>query len=138
MTLFTETEANATSQNNAAYAALYQAAGPSNNRVSCRNAVTTTTVFVSSGGVLQSGDVIGAAPTSGTEKGAVRLALNDVRSVRNGTLSALDTSAALPLTLDTLNIGKTEDSALYLNRYIRRVRILNYAASDAQLQALTT
>lgn len=68
---------------------------------------------------------------------AVRLQAGSRRIAQNGALGALDTNDTLPSGLTVLNIGRDGVGNNPGNMVIGRIRILPYAATDAQLQALT-
>ena len=90
------------------------------------------------GGVqVASPSVAGALALGTPYKTAIRSALNDVRSVRGGTLSAQDTSAALPTTPTTIRFGAFNASSNQSFGYLRRAAIVNSAVNDAGLQSMT-
>jgi hypothetical protein len=83
-------------------------------------------------------DVYGSAVSAGgTIKNAFRAETNNARGCLNGTLSALDATFTPVVGSQTLNIGAANGSASYWNSYVQRIRVLPFAATDAQLQSLT-
>lgn len=83
-------------------------------------------------------DVYGSAVSAGgTIKNAFRAETNNARGCLNGTLSALDATFTPVVGSQTLNIGAANGSTSYWNSYVQRIRVLPFAATDAQLQALT-
>lgn len=76
--------------------------------------------------------------TTGTiVRHAARAETNNVRGAVNGTLSTLQTSFT-PITGSRIvYVGSNVEASGRLNGYIRRLQVLPYAVTDAQLQALT-
>jgi hypothetical protein len=68
---------------------------------------------------------------------AVRIQAGSRRAAQNGVLSGLDTNDTLPSGLTVLNVGLNATGGSPGNLVIDRIRVLPYAATDAQLQALT-
>ena len=68
-----------------------------------------------------------------------RFAVNDTNVALNGTVGTVDTSVAPP-TITQLNLSRLAYGfqGVYASAIIQRMRILPYALSDAELQALTT
>jgi hypothetical protein len=77
------------------------------------------------------------APSYGAFKAAVRIQADNMNMAVNGAIATADTSALVP-SLTKLAVGVSADGTVSSNADIGRVRILPYAATDAQLQALTT
>jgi hypothetical protein len=73
-----------------------------------------------------------------TSKLAARYSLNNTNSATNGVLASFDPLNSPP-TITRINLGNAtySYSGGTINSYSRRVQILPYAATDAQLQALT-
>lgn len=84
-------------------------------------------------------DAIFGVLSAGSIKMAARIKANDFRAAANGVLSGLDASGGVPKT-SNIRVGSSSwagPGADALNGVARRVRILPYAVSDAELQALT-
>jgi hypothetical protein len=97
------------------------------------------TATVNAGGATVFSEIVAGTVAIGTvTKLASRVALNDMRAAKGGTLSALDSSAALPSNPTTLTIGARTDGVQYLFGYIRRIAVIQGAGTDANLQAMTT
>ena len=71
-------------------------------------------------------------------KQGFRAETNNAMGASNGTLGTVDTSFTPVVGSQTLNIGANNVGTNFWNSYIQRIRVLPYAATDAQLQALTT
>jgi hypothetical protein len=93
-------------------------------------------IEVDTGGVNQVyyGDTYATA--GGTIRAAVRVRTNDVAISVNGGAAATTTTVALPA-VTRLGAGMFSTGTTPLNGILRRVMVLPYAATNAQLQALT-
>jgi hypothetical protein len=76
------------------------------------------------------------ATAGGTIRAAVRVRTNDVAISVNGGAAATTTTVALPA-VTRLGAGMFSTGTTPLNGILRRVMVLPYAATNAQLQALT-
>jgi hypothetical protein len=91
------------------------------------------------GGVLQADITMGTGTIGNGQKAAVRFATDNVAGSFNGAAVVTDTSATMSASPIRLCVGSAVNGASsYLSGYVRRVRVLPYAATDAQLQALTS
>jgi hypothetical protein len=91
------------------------------------------------GGSEQSNQfVAGSLAALTVYKGALRVATNDVKVARSGTLSSGDVSALTPATPTTIRIGRDAPGAVAFWGYVRRVAIIQGAGSDANLQGMTS
>lgn len=105
-------------------------------RVNSSDQLSSITV---AGGVQQSGEAVtGALALATTYKGALRVATNDIKSARGGTLSSGDTSATNPSAPSVIRFGSDNAPANQPFGYLRRAAIFPRALSDAELQAVTT
>jgi hypothetical protein len=92
----------------------------------------------SSGGVLLADITLGTGSIGSGQKAAVRFATDNVGGSLNGAAVVADTSVAMSASPIRLCVGSSSNGASnYLTGYIRRVRVLPFAATDIQLQALT-
>jgi len=78
---------------------------------------------------------VAGATAAGVGRASLRAQTNDARPAVNSALLSLDTSCDIA-TMTIVRVG-TNGAAEQLNGYVRRIRILPTAVSDAQLQALT-
>jgi hypothetical protein len=113
--------------------------GSGNNRKSAYgsggNVWSTATV----GGASQGDVLAGSGQTADTVyKMATRWAVGSRRSAINGTLGTLGTADIASAVLTQINVGCALVGTAQLNGTISRIRILNRAAPDAQLQSLTS
>ena len=83
-------------------------------------------------------DVAGAIALATTTKGAARFAANDMRACRGGTLGGADTTVSIPADPATLYFGARASMIAPSFGYLRRAAIVSSAATDAQLQAMTS
>jgi hypothetical protein len=81
--------------------------------------------------------VTGAVAINAVTKLAGRVATDDVRAARGGTLSDADTSAVLPASPTRIVVGSTNGTASFSFGYIRRIAVIQGAGADAQLQSMT-
>jgi len=82
------------------------------------------------------GDITGGAPL-GIRRLGITVAPGRSISASNGTLSSGNTPTAVA-NYTQLNVGVGDaGTGSWVNGYIRRIRVLPFAATDAQLQALT-
>lgn len=81
-------------------------------------------------------NTIGTASPTATNKAAARFATNDVNGALNGVIGTTDTSATLG-DMSRLYLGIRNDATNWLNGYLRRVRVYNFAFTDAQLVAFS-
>jgi hypothetical protein len=107
----------------------------SNNRVQIGNAGQVITYGAAAGGVSEF-FVTTATTSIPSFKAAVRVAVNDAAVAINGAIVQTDTVFAVPATT-RLAVGIDRFSGAPFNSYIQRIRVLPFAATDAQLQALT-
>jgi hypothetical protein len=96
----------------------------------------TQVLAVAGGVVTGSTSVTGAVPVLTVQKIAGRIAVDDFRSVRNGTLGTLDSSGAVPTAPTEMQIGHQNTSTPAFG-YIRRIAVIQGAGTDAQLQSMT-
>jgi hypothetical protein len=93
----------------------------------------------SSGGTTQFTPALGANATAGVERtvgGAY--ALNDMIGVYEGTLTAPDTNALLPVGVDRMGIGYRDDtSTAFINGTIKKLFYYPKRLTNTQLQTLT-
>jgi hypothetical protein len=82
--------------------------------------------------------VAGAVAINAITKLAGRVATDDVRAARGGTLSDADTSAVLPASPTRIVVGSTNGTASFAFGYIRRAAVFTTALTDAQLQTTTS
>jgi len=110
---------------------LYQASNSGGNRHSLRNG----NVIITTNGV----DVASFAQqvVSASAKAAYAYKANDYYYIV-GSDGRSDTSGAVPVGIDSMNIGKVETSNIYLNGYIRQLRIYPVRLSNSQLKQLTS
>lgn len=80
---------------------------------------------------------LSAVPTA-VQRAAGRAQTNDAQNCRNGTLGTQDTAVTLPTNPTRLVVGVDSDGAQTFTGYIRKIKIYTGAATNAQLQALTT
>ena len=78
---------------------------------------------------------VAGATAAGVGRASLRAQTNDARPALNSALLSLDTSCDIA-TMTIVRVG-TNGAAEQLNGYVRRIRVLPFAATDAQLQALT-
>jgi hypothetical protein len=74
--------------------------------------------------------------TPGLNKFAYAYALNNARASRNGGVVVLDTSVALPVGINRVQLGLGH-TGVYLNRHIKSLRYYNVAKTDEFLQSVT-
>jgi len=92
----------------------------------------------SSGGVLLADITLGTGSIGSGQKAAVRFATDNVGGSLNGAAVVADTSVAMSASPIRLCVGSSANGASnYLTGYIRRIQVLPFAATNAQLQALT-
>jgi hypothetical protein len=89
------------------------------------------------GSITASPTVAGSVPLATVQKIASRVAENNFRPVRNGTLGTLDSAGAVPATPSVLHIGHNNGASQPFG-YIRRIAAIQGAVSDANLQVMTT
>jgi hypothetical protein len=82
--------------------------------------------------------VAGAMGLATIYKIAARIQEDNVRIVRDGNLSSVDTSAPVPVTPTTVRFGRTTTTGSMFFNYIRRAAIIPRALIDAELQGITT
>lgn len=91
------------------------------------------------GPTSQANETVGAAVVVGTAyKAAGRVVADNFKLARSGSLSLGDTSGTAPATPTRLMFGNRLGNSNLLEGYLRRAAIINFAPSDAQLQAMTT
>jgi hypothetical protein len=112
--------------------------GTANNRI-CLAQISQTggsdTLVVVSGGVTQASPANAAIVAGTTYKKAAYYDTNAFRAARGGTLSAEDTSGAVP-TFDKIEIGHNASSQ-QASATIKNVRVYQSVFTDAQLQIIT-
>jgi hypothetical protein len=110
----------------------------SNNAFLEVSSTDLATAAVTAGGATVFAETVAGTVAIGTvTKLASRVALNDMRAAKGGTLSALDSSAALPSNPTTLTIGARTDGIQSSFGYTRRIAVIQGAGTDAQLQSMT-
>jgi len=113
----------------------FNASGSANNRIDARlssvSLVTTggTDVATLNNSLTQVGGQV--------YKTALAYALDDYGKSTNGSTVATDTSGALPVGIDQLDIGSVEGRNIPVNQPIRRLTYFNRRLSDATLQTIT-
>ena len=81
---------------------------------------------------------LGTGSIGDVQRAAARFATNDVTGSFNGAAVVSDTVVTMPASPPlSFAVGSTNGTSRWLNGYIRRVQVLPYAVTDAQLQALT-
>ena len=94
--------------------------------------------FANAGGVTQFSDqVAGAIALDTVTKIAARVAANDARMARGGTLGTLDNTVTVPAAPTAIVFGADAGSNFGFG-YVRRAAIFNTALTDASLQRATT
>lgn len=81
--------------------------------------------------------VSGAVAVGVTTKAALRIAANNGIVAKNGSLASQDTSVTTPAAPTRILFGQGGGGATPSFGYLRRAAIINFAPSDAQLQAMT-
>lgn len=100
--------------------------------------IDTIDRFASSQSTDGASAVTGAVSVATTTKGAARIAANDHRSVRGGTLGPQDTTATNPPSPTRLIFGDASHNVTQQEwGYLRRAAIVNSAVNDAGLQSMT-
>jgi hypothetical protein len=98
----------------------------------------TTQLYSVAGGVVQAlPTVAGAVPLLTVQKIAGRVATDDFRPARNGTLGTLDSSGSVPAMPTALQIGHNTGASQPFG-YLRRAAIIPSALTDTQLEEITT
>jgi hypothetical protein len=97
-----------------------------------------TAAVTAGGSTVFSESIAGAVAIGTVTKLASRVALNDMRAAKGGTLSALDSSAALPSNPTTLTIGARTDGIQSSFGYTRRIAVIQGAGTDANLVSMTS
>lgn len=82
-------------------------------------------------------NISSAVYAGGRFKHAIGYKLNDVNIAANGVLGTKDTAAAVPVTLNRLDIGNMYDGFRAVSGYVEAVRYYNKRKTDAELQAMT-
>jgi hypothetical protein len=81
---------------------------------------------------------LGTGSIGSVQRTAARFVTNDVTGSFNGAAVVSDTVVTMPASPPlSFAAGSTNGTSGWLNGYIRRVQVLPFAATDAQLQALT-
>ena len=132
-TFYTEALFGPSAPTNTGVISAYQASSPSTNRLSIRVA---NTIITSAGVDVANFFPVGTANT--TAKYATTYEVNNFAQSVNGGASAVDTSGAVPIGINELEIGGVEATAAFvLNGHIRRIAYYPSRLTNAQLQALT-
>jgi hypothetical protein len=81
---------------------------------------------------------LGTGSIGAVQRAAARFVTNDVTGSFNGAAVVSDTVVTMPASPPlSFAAGSTNGTSGWLNGYIRRVQVLPFAATDAQLQSLT-
>jgi hypothetical protein len=111
--------------------------GANDNRTQIYNLDGVGGAVTQVGGITQAAPSVGSTAAVGvTQRIAYRAQADNFIVARNGTLSAADTSGSVPSVTSLVSIGKGATGSP-LNGYVQRVRVFPFAATNAQLQALT-
>jgi len=128
-TVFADLSTTSTSSNTPIFN-LYQASNASGNRHSLRNGATIITTNGTNVATFSQ------AVTGQSSKVAYAYKADDFYYIV-GSDGRSDTAGAVPVGIDSMNIGKVETSNLYLNGYIREMATLKSRRPNANLQAMT-
>jgi hypothetical protein len=103
------------------------------------NSGASTFVNIISGGVTSANLNAGLVATNTTIKLATVYRVNDFAASQNGAVPTVDTSGAVPVGANTLNLGWASPyGGLFLNGHLRRLFFYPTRLTNAQLQALST
>jgi hypothetical protein len=103
------------------------------------NSGASTFVNIISGGVTSANLNAGLVATNTTIKLATVYRANDFAASQNGAVPTVDTSGAVPVGANTLNLGWAAPyGGLFLNGHLRRLFFYPTRLTNAQLQALST
>jgi hypothetical protein len=101
-----------------------------------RAGLSTTAFQLNNDSNVNDVNITAAGPTAaGVGRAALRAQTNNAAAALNGTLLGSDTSCDIA-TMTILRVGSNA-TAEPLNGYVRRIRVLPTAATDAQLQSLS-
>jgi hypothetical protein len=103
------------------------------------NSGGSTFINVISGGVTSANLNAGLVATNTTIKLATVYRANDFAASQNGAVPVVDTTGAVPVGANTLNLGWAAPyGGLFLNGHLRRLTFYPTRLTNAQLQALST
>lgn len=114
--------------------------GTQNNRITNIVLATTSQLnpLVASAGVTQYGPSLAPALVANvTTKLATRAGASSANSARDAVLDTATGAISLPATPTLISMGMNSSFTGQLNGYLLRAAIFNFAATDAQLQAIT-
>jgi hypothetical protein len=115
--------------------------GTNSNRISVSSATTFSGNInsnVTSGGSPQANPYVGSLSTVGPHKAAATYSNNSFNIAVNGTLGIEDTSGIVPVSVNTLILGRAANGAGATNGWLRRTTYYPRKLSSAELQAITT
>ncbi len=118
---------------------LRRAADPSESAIYQRHTTNAVRAFQSTSGAGQADLTLGTGAVGVFQKVAARFGTNDVAGSFGGATVATDTSVTMPSGPPlAFSIGSSDSgTSNWLCGYIRRIQVLPFAATDAQLQSLT-
>ena len=114
--------------------------GTNSNRVAVGSATTFSGNInsnVSSGGSGQANPYVGSLSTVGPHKAAATYSNNSFSIGVNGSLGVEDTSGVVPVSINTLILGRAANGAGATNGWLRRATYYPRKLSNSELQAIT-
>jgi hypothetical protein len=119
-------------------ASLSRVADDSYSEIYQRHTNNVVRAFQRTLGANQADVTLGTGSIGAVQRAAARFVTNDVTGSFNGAAVVSDTVVTMPASPPlSFAVGSTNGTSGWLNGYIRRVQVLPFAATDAQLQALT-